>query len=128
METAELADAWIALQKAKENSPEYERLFWASEEIWYLCWKQPEIAWVAIKEILEKDCSGRILENLSAGPLEDLMVYHGPALIQRVEAEARQNRTFASLLGGVWQNSMDPRVWERIQKVWDRRGWDGTPP
>ena len=64
-------------------------------------------------------------ENLSAGPLEDLLVYHGHEVIDRVESEARSNPKFASLLGGVWKNAMADDIWRRIQGVWDRRDWDG---
>ena len=64
---------------------------------------------------------------LSAGPLEDLLAYHGHLIIDRVEAEARRKPLFAKLLGGVWQNIMPDDIWTRVQAVWDRRGWDGIP-
>jgi len=67
------------------------------------------------------------MENLSAGPLEDLLAMHGPAIIDRVEAEAARDPTFAKLLGGVWQNRMTDEVWARVQAARDRRGWDGNP-
>jgi hypothetical protein len=48
-------------------------------------------------------------------------------LIDRIEAEARIDASFARLLGGVWKARMSDPLWERVQAVWDRRGWDGTP-
>jgi hypothetical protein len=71
--------------------------------------------------------SVEIEEVLSAGPLEDLLAKHGPAYIDRIKSMARSNSEFARLLGGVWQNRMPQDIWERVHKVWDRRGWDGIP-
>jgi hypothetical protein len=62
------------------------------------------------------------LQHLAAGPLDDLLAAHGSALIERIETEARRNPAFNLLLGGVWQNTMSPDVWGRIQaarlEVW----------
>jgi hypothetical protein len=57
--------------------------------------------------------------------VEDLLSQHGPSFIDRVEHEARSNPKFAYLLGGVWRLEITDEVWQRVQKVWDRRGWDG---
>jgi hypothetical protein len=65
------------------------------------------------------------LAILSAGPLEDLLVYHGDTVIDRVEAAAKANPTFAFLLGGVWRNAISQEVWDRICAVRELRGWDG---
>lgn len=71
--------------------------------------------------------SNKIVQMLSAGPLEDLLAHHPYAVIERVEREARVNRRFASLLGGVWQNNIPDDVCKRVQAVQERRGWDGIP-
>ena len=127
LETLGLAAAWIAYWKAPEDSAEREALFWASEREWELVRKAPHDAWQVIVAILDKDDSIEIQEVLSAGPLEDLLAYHGESMISAVEAEAIKNPRFASLLGGVWQNNTKEEVWARVQAVWDRRGWDGEP-
>ena len=75
----------------------------------------------------EKDQSIAIRMALSAGPIENLLALHGEKFIDRVGAEARTDPTFAKVLGGVWKNRMSDSVWERLQSVWDRRGWDGVP-
>jgi hypothetical protein len=77
----------------------------------------PEVAWHAILEILKHELTKEQISLLAAGPLEDLLCIHGPRFIDRVEEEARQNERFNHLLGGVWQNSMTPEVWERVQQV-----------
>ena len=89
--------------------------------------ESPDEAWDFILSTLTQDSSPKILRMLSAGPLEDLLAYHGHLIIDRAEAEARRNPLFAKLLGGVWQNIMPDDIWTRVQAVWDRRGWDGIP-
>ena len=38
---------------------------------------------------------------LAAGPIEDLIEYHGPKVIDRIEALARQDPEFRKMLRGV---------------------------
>lgn len=123
----ELADAWIAFTNSPTGSQANEDLFWAFDDVYWVVQGDPAVGLDLILRILSKDSSGRIQENLSAGPLENLLAYHGEKIIARVEEEAFRNPLFKRLLGGVWQNSMSPEVWRRVQIVWDRRGWDGIP-
>jgi hypothetical protein len=80
-----------------------------------------------ILSIRSRDQSIHIEQVLSAGPLENLLALHGEGFIDRVESEAQRDPSFAKLLGGVWKNRMSDEVWQRVQAVWDRRGWDGIP-
>jgi hypothetical protein len=96
----ETADAWIRMTKAGSGSQVYEDNFWAFEALSDLVSGDPEEGWLMILEILQFDQSSHILENLSAGPLEDLLAMHGPAFIDRVDAEAARDPTFAKLLAG----------------------------
>lgn len=98
----------------------FDEFDWISKE-------HPEHAWQGILATLADERSKPHLAVLAAGPLEDLLSYHGPAFIERVEQEAAKNPAFASLLGGVWQFEMTDEIWARVQAVWDRRGWDGIP-
>jgi len=123
----ETADAWIRMTKAGSGSQAYEDNFWAFEALDDLVSEDPEEGWSMILQILRLDQSPSVMENLSAGPLEDLLAKHGPAFIDRVEAEAASAPIFAKLLGGVWQNRMTDEVWARVQAARDRRGWDGIP-
>ncbi|HEY3147563.1 MAG TPA: hypothetical protein VGJ75_14495 [Dongiaceae bacterium] len=122
-----LAEDWLAFWLSPQGSPEREAKREATEREWFIVRDEPDRAWLLILEILRRDHSDRILEVLSAGPLEDLLVKHGDKVIDRVEAEARLNPLFAKLLGGVWRNAMAGHTWDRVQKAWDRRGWDGVP-
>ena len=123
-----LAEAWIAFSHANRDAVADDADFSAWEQMTDLCLEAPDIAWDVILLILATDQSIATMETLSAGPLEDLLGRHGLLFIDRVEAEARADPKFASLLGGVWKNAMTDAIWERVRRVWDRRGWDGTPP
>ena len=123
----QMVERWISCQLADRNSPEYDELFDSFMYASDLIHDQPDDAWQFILEVLRRNNSAPILEVLSAGPLEDLLARHGNTVIDRVESEARVNPNFALLLGGVWRNRMSEEIWNRVQAVWDRRGWDGTP-
>lgn len=121
-----LMECWIAAQ-----SPDpliKEEHIWAFMELTDDACENPERAWECIL-FAAKD--PRFTDNhigvMAAGPLEDLLSYHGPAFIDRVEQEAKINRRFAWTLGGVWKFQMSDAIWNRVQVVWDRRGWDGIP-
>jgi len=122
-----LAENWIAFWKAPEDSQERTSLYWVMDREYDLMLEKPELVWRLILAVLQRNDSNDIQEVLSAGPLEDLLAKHGDAIIESVEVEARLNPKFAKLLGGVWKSSMTDEIWNRVQAVWDRRGWDGIP-
>jgi hypothetical protein len=78
---------------------------------------KPETAWLAIVELSRQALTDEQIAVLAAGPLEDLLAYHGDAFIERVEKEARVYRAFRHLLGGVWRNSIPETVWRRVEKI-----------
>ena len=59
-----------------------------------------------------------ILAFVAAEPLENLLVHHPRAFIDRVEALARQDAHFRRALSGVWGfNSMPAEVRKRIDDL-----------
>jgi len=92
--------------------------FWAVQKLMVglIDAADPEDAWKAILLILAKSPSDKVLSNLAAGPLEDLIDSAGPQVIDRIELAARQNPEFRSLLSGVWKSGT-PDVWARIVKA-----------
>jgi len=124
----ELARATITfMHLERSNTEDYQALFWTHKRAGYLTNYLPHKAFRLILLIWSMDQSTQTMQNLSAGMLEDLLAAHGEEMIPLVEAEAKRDPTFAKLLGGAWKNRMSDEVWERVQKVWDRRGWDGIP-
>ena len=101
----EFIAAWLALTKAESDTTEYKSNFWAHVHWADLITDHPEVAFSVILEILNMDTSTKVLECLSAGPLEDLLVEHGTSLMSRIEDEAMRSRSFRKLLGGVWKNA-----------------------
>jgi hypothetical protein len=81
------------------------------------CLDEPEIAWQAIVRLSQMDMTDDQRALLAAGPVEDLLVWHGTEFIDRVEQEAIINPKLNYLLGGVWRREMPQAIWERIEKV-----------
>ena len=103
----QLVDDWIL----------HAQTFWAATRASELSRTDPKAALDFILEVKHRDPLQRVLANLAAGPLEDLLVYQGPAVIDRVEALAAGDPDFRRLLAGVWRNQMREDVWERIQAL-----------
>ena len=98
---------------------------WADDLILSLTVHAPDQLWDIILTILHKDPPISVLAVLAAGPLEDYPATNNEGFIVNVENRAKEDPKFASLLAGVWQNRMTDETWARVQKVWDRSGWDG---
>jgi len=118
-----LALRWIAHMCLPEKSTDKIQSSEAFDEVYDLAYDDPESLWKLILEIHRLDRTPKIDQVLSAGPIESLLAQHGEQFIERVEAEAQRDPTFALTLGGVWKNQMSDSVWGRLQAVWDRRGW-----
>lgn len=112
-----LARDWIALNEIGSGRPESAHLDWAFNAMCDLAFKSPDECWDVILAILKMDQSDNIMAKLAAGPLEELLVYHGSKVIDRIEQLARQDDEFRKLLGGVWKNSIPDEVWIRLQAV-----------
>jgi hypothetical protein len=112
-----LAAAWIALHHSAARSQAHNDNFWAFTTLSDLCESAPEQGWEFIEAIRRADGSDVILANLAAGPLEDLLVRHGPQFIERVEMLAASDPQFRKMLGALWKNSIRDDVWSRIQRV-----------
>jgi hypothetical protein len=117
-ERSQLAKAWIALQTTPQNSPEYNTLFRSFEQTYNLVRKDPGEAWQLILTIWSFDQSLPTRQGLCAGPIEELLCYHGEYIIPHIERQARTDPSFAKLLGGLWQNTMSDGIWNRLQDVW----------
>jgi hypothetical protein len=78
------------------------------------CQDDPDNVWLAILELIGQDLKDKQMAVLAAGPLEQLVAWHGATFIDRIEKEAFQNPKFRRLLSGVWRQSGIP------QEIWDR--------
>lgn len=112
-----LGASWVRFQSVPKGSAEYLELEWVVEQMWDLCGSEREKAWNAIQEIIALDQSDNTLAMVGAGPFENLMVHHGPLLIERVEVCARVSPPFRRMLGVVWRNRMSEQVWTRLKAI-----------
>jgi hypothetical protein len=118
------ADAWLKYFRAKTDSGDVqlrhdngEEVSWALEAVDLTIRSDAESCWSMILELVARCESDMDRANVAAGPLEDALVRFGQALIGRVEAEARSNEVFKNTLRGVWRNSIEDSVWNRLQEL-----------
>lgn len=110
-----LAEAWLRCNAGKPNEKNPES--WASDRMMDLIFGEPETAWQVIDLIWRLDHSDKVLADLAAGPVEDLLARHGEAFIDRITLLARREPTFRKLLGAVWRNSITEPVWEKLKSI-----------
>ncbi len=114
---AQLVEAWILGHRPASSRREREPYDWAADRLDALASDRPGEALAVIWAILERSDDERVLANLAAGPLEDLLVRHGPEVIVAVEARARVDARARKLLGAVWRNAIAEAVWQRLRKL-----------
>jgi len=124
--TSDEIQAWAAAYIEAQKDPDLLKgqgdhpLWWAVEQFMGATTDvSPHDCWAAILEVLSRSPPEKIVGGLAAGPLEDLIHYHGPEFIEQIESESRRNPAFRRLLCGVWQSST-PEIWSRIQKAQGR--------
>ena len=113
----ELIEAWIKYHAQETRVPD---LFWAWEELENLVDDSPDDAWRIILEIAQRTDNQLVQANLAAGPLENLLVKHGIDFIERVETATHQVPAFTRVILGVWKNSMDEDIWNRVNTLQSR--------
>ena len=72
----EIARSWLTVQ----------RHWWAYEAVCHLCKSQPHEALGLVLELVNMADSSELLEDVGAGPLEDLLRAHGSKVIHQIEA------------------------------------------
>ena len=113
-ERDKLARTWIFAQKLGVGTLGYERHSWAIDQAIDLAFHQPINLWQLILRILEIDSSEKIVKAIGAGPLEDLMVQHGEALIDKVEHLATKSAAFKAAMQNVWIEDGDTPVFKKF--------------
>lgn len=121
-EASLLADAWLEFWKTRNELKSDDQYYsdlsdLLDDALSPACECGPEGLWLFVQTIYPRPMTDRLFAILAAGPLEDLIVHHGPEFIDRIEIEARQNPRFRDLLGGVWGSSAPGDVWPRIQRI-----------
>ncbi len=81
-------------------------------QTWIGIGRDPLAGWRVTCLLIKKAPSDESLAYVAAGPLEDLLAFHGPAVIDHVAVAARADERLQLALSGVWLNRAS-RVWER---------------
>ena len=124
MDDEQLAAAW--LENCRDaiafgaDSEEADATFRAYSALDRLCSVDPAKALEIIRLILALKPEERVVYNLAAGPMEDLLVRHGMEVIDRVDQIANQEEAFLEMLAGVWPERMSPEIRTRIQPLIER--------
>jgi hypothetical protein len=107
-----LVDDWIGyhLDGGSESDPRYAALVGVDE----LLRRDSETGWMLTLESIVAAPDDRILANVAAGPLEDLLTREPERFIDRVEVQARRNPRFRRCLTGVW--GLPASVRDRVVK------------
>jgi hypothetical protein len=122
-----VAEGWIRYQLAAEGSTEQAGNWDSVSTAFDIRAGEPKLLWQLILAIHSRDQSDDVRCVLAAGPLEDLLVDHGPAFIEVVEQQANNDPAFARLLCGVYRRTMSDDVWHRVTNICIRSGADGIP-
>jgi hypothetical protein len=125
VELDSIAEGWIRYQLAAKGSAEQAANWdFVATAFDIRSGDDPKLLWQLILAIHSRDQSEDVTCVLAAGPLEDLLAYHGPAFIEVVEQQANGDPAFAKLLCGVYRRSMSDDVWHRVTNICNRGGRD----
>lgn len=120
----ELVKRNIAFYELTTSNPEYRKSAEYDEAYNFvmdlddLVRSDPDRAWSLILGLIDQAPTQLILAIVAAGPLEDLLVLHGTAVIERVEIQARQTPKFRKCLRAVWgENRMEEDIFLRVDKA-----------
>jgi hypothetical protein len=103
----QVVDSYLRHSTLKE-----EKDFWAFDEVNQIVRCDLAAGWRLTCLLVNKASSDEALAYVAAGPLEDLLTFNGPTLIDHVAVAARADKRLQLALSGVWLNRANP-VWER---------------
>lgn len=93
--------------------------FWSFDELLELPATDPEKVWECLLCLLSRPEYRPALGLFAAGPLEDVLSWHGELLIDQVEALARQEPEFLNMLSRMYRFEMSDGIWARVRKLCD---------
>ena len=112
-----VAEGWADLQKLSGNSVDHLLGYWAEEVLAEAIRSDADYAWEIIVEINKLELRKKDIPLFAAGPVEDLLVYKGREVVDKMVRFAEENDTFNYVLGGVWKSDCYDDVWEKIDAV-----------
>lgn len=113
----EFVQSWLTIQNALPGTVPYESNFWAHEDLADLCYTNPNDAWQVILALVQASEADALLQAIGAGPLADLMIFHGEDYIGHVENQADADSRFRQAMSGAWLDGDDTPVWKRYYEI-----------
>jgi hypothetical protein len=74
-------------------------------------------AWQVVLSLLEAAPNEKVLGNIGAGPIEDLLSSDPERVAQLIESEANNNPRLRRALAHVWQHRTPEDVFERVKRL-----------
>jgi hypothetical protein len=99
-----IAQSWLTVQ----------RHWWAYDAVRELCESSPHEALTLILVLVELAETPRLLEDIGAGPLEDLLDKHAAIVIDEIESQVSNNAALRIALSHVWLREGTSEVGRRL--------------
>jgi len=129
LDVAALAQGYVIHGRRTNRQAQTDDFSWTFACMDEVVTAVPELAFRCILAALEVCGDDRDIAYLAAGPLEDLIIRHGPRVIDAIEETAARNERFRRLLSGIWGESRThPEVWSRLQRVLRKGPWLDDDP
>lgn len=109
----DLVESYIKVQEFPHANINHDS-WWAIDYFFDISEFDPDFAWAAILEIINRNPSKRVISMLAAGPLEDLIDKNGDKVIDRIEKEAKKNEILRNMLKIIYESG-EKEIWNRIQ-------------
>lgn len=118
-----VARYWLVKWDSSTSDHEKELNSWVDDALYAAMQNDADYAFKIIEAINNLDAAQSQIEVFAAGPVEDLLVHHGEAVIQKVVDLASRDDNFARALGGVWKRDMADKVWELVLRYRNTDIW-----
>lgn len=113
-----LADTYL-----RQYTDKCDEDLWAYDQVHSIIQNHPDEGWEITLLLLQKAGSDAALAYINAGPLEELLLRHGAAVIDRIEPECENNSRLQLALSGVWGISPGHPVFERWYGLMGKYGF-----
>ena len=113
-----LAERWLGFTRetADSDAPQDHAEFWTYALLHDLARVAPGLCLDTVLAALALCSTPDEVALVAAGPLEDVLVANGPAVIDRIETEAARSARLRLALTGVWpEGSAGTPVWRRVE-------------
>ncbi|WP_144436651.1 DUF6869 domain-containing protein [Lysobacter antibioticus] len=117
-----MADAWLRrLDKIVEGKLVLtedvpDETDWVDDRIYSIIIRDRSFDLIVefVNKVLERRSTEEVMDNLAAGPVETMLFHGREVALDLIVEEARRNRLFKQMLGGVWQNNLSDELWEKF--------------